>query len=205
MVMPIEKEKKLKYVLEDRLAQKFDDLQVSREDRQPELFDEVAKSIEVLLRAVPDAYNDLMEEKETLNNDLYEEVNKIEQEAANAQDEIYRQAILQNKGFTAQWDYREVYEEIIIGVMQKHGLIPMMRSSRSMLESMPDIPNMVPVEPEVPEELPVQQQQPPPQQPIQPPPQQPVVPQQTPSQLERKPRLLSGLKRRKRESTFEVK
>ena len=62
MVLPAE-DKIIGQTLEDRLAHKFDDLQVAREDHQDGLFDEISKSIEVLMKAVPQAFEDLMRNK----------------------------------------------------------------------------------------------------------------------------------------------
>lgn len=124
MVQPVE-ERLVGRTLEDRLAHKFDDLQMAREDHQADLFDEIAKSIEVLMKAVPRAFEELMGYKQELNDDLDDETQAIEQEASYARDEIHKQAIYQSRGFKAMWDYREVYEEVIMEVMQKYKLIPM--------------------------------------------------------------------------------
>ena len=49
--------------------------------------------------------------------------------------EIHKQAIYQSRGFKAMWDYREVYEEIIMEVMQKYNLIPMRKPHESRLQN----------------------------------------------------------------------
>ena len=151
--------------LEDRLANKFDDLQIAREDHQPDLFDEIAKSIEVLLKALPDAFNELMYEKSELDKDLEEETKFIGRQASMAVDDIDRQAIYQSRGFKAMWEYREVYEEVIMEVLQKYHLIPVRKPQQSSIER----PEFSP--------LPLSQQMPPMQQtqmqPLQSPPVQP--------------------------------
>ena len=134
MVQPVE-EKLVGRTLEDRLAHKFDDLQIAREDHQTALFDEIARSIEVLFKGVPEAHKELMKEKSELDKDLQEELYAIEEEAKIAKDEIHRQSIYNSRGFKAMWDYREVYEEIIIEVMQKYQLIPMRKPIKSHLET----------------------------------------------------------------------
>lgn len=121
--------------MEDRLAHKFDDLQMSREDHQAGLFDQVARSIEVLMKGVPEAHSELIHQKELLDRDLEEETLDIEREASYAKNEIHRDAIYQSRGFKAMWDYREVYEEIIMEVMQKYNLIPMRKPQESQFAS----------------------------------------------------------------------
>jgi len=124
--------------LEDRLTRKFDDLQLARETRNHVAFDEISKSIEVLFKAVPKAHKDLMEEKKTLDEDLEEILGAIEEKAVNALDKITQQAIIENEGFSAQWEYRELYEEIIIELLQKYDLIPMKSPSYAEIESIPE-------------------------------------------------------------------
>jgi len=136
MVRPIEREKNPNHMLEDRLAQKFDDLQIAREEGAAGLFDEIAKSIEVLLRAVPTAYNELQQQKQELDQEIEQVLYQIQLDARSAQDKIYRDAIINRKTDQAEWEYREVYEEIIIDILQKHGLISILRNSRSQLSNM---------------------------------------------------------------------
>ena len=182
MVQPIERERNTKHLLEDRLAQKFDDLQLAREERVPHLFDEIGRSIEVLLRAVPQAYQELAFERQQLDAELEEAIYEIYRQASQAPDPIYRDAIVNNKSSAAEWEYREAYEEIIIDVLQKHGLVTMMRTARSQLESTPQ-----------PQQQPIQNtQQSVPQ------PQQPQQPQQ---QEKHKPHLIS---KKAQKQKFEV-
>ena len=54
--------------IEEKLSEKFDFLQLSREERHPVLFDELVRSIEVLFKAVPNAYNDYIKEKTNSKN-----------------------------------------------------------------------------------------------------------------------------------------
>lgn len=124
MVRPEEEKGLITRTLEDRLADKFDALQSARETREPYLFDEIARSIEILLKAIPDAYIQLTAEKNELNTDLSEEMAHIEQKAESAGDQIWRDATLSNESFVAQWEYREAYEEIIIELMQRWKLVP---------------------------------------------------------------------------------
>jgi len=184
---PVEKQKKPGKYLEDRLQVKFDDLQISREDRQAELFDEVAKSIEVLFRGVPKAHEDLIAEKQSLDEDFENELRDIELEASRARDDIHRNAILQSRGYSAQWEYREVYEEIIMDVMQKHGLIPMLRAHRHQLSTSQETINEMETM-AVPDNIPISVRQNPPQQ-TQPPTQPPSPPQyqQQPPQMQSPP------------------
>ena len=173
MVQPIEREKNTKHTLEERLAQKFDDLQLAREERVPHLFDELERSIEVLLRAVPQAYEDLILERQQLDAELNEAMYQIGMEARQAQDSIHRNAIIDSKSGAVEWEYREALEESIVDILQKHGLITMMRPSRAQLESVQPPQPQQQIQPQTPQN-PIQQQAPqiPPQQPSQPQPQQ---------------------------------
>mgnify|MGYP000144324992 CR=1 FL=1 len=139
MVYPAE-EKIEGRTLEDRLAKKFDALQVARENRNGDLFDELSKSIEVLLIGVPDAHRELMREKEKLDKDLEEELYDIERGASYAKDDIQRQLYKQTEGYKVMWEYREVYEEIIMEVMQKFRLIPLRYIPRSTVEAPKETP-----------------------------------------------------------------
>ena len=121
--------------LEDRLAKKFDELQIARENRNGDLFDELSKSIEVLLLGVPDAHKELKQEKEKLDKDLEDELYNIERSASYAKDPIQSQLYKQTKSYDIMWEYREVYEEIIMEVMQKFRLIPLRYIPRSSIEA----------------------------------------------------------------------
>jgi len=124
MVKPQEEREIALRMLEDRLADKFDLLQMAREQRNHIVFDEIGRSIEVLLRAIPQAYNSLMEQKEVLDGSLNEQLAEIEERAENAPNKIAADSIRSNEAFQAQWDYREVYEEILIDLMQTFKLVP---------------------------------------------------------------------------------
>ena len=113
--------------LEDRLADKFDRLQQAREDKQEDLFDEISRSIEVLLKGVPQAHDDLVHQREELDKDLKDVFKNIEVEANSARDDINRRAIMTASMFKAKWEYREVYEEIIIETLQKYKLLLLRR------------------------------------------------------------------------------
>lgn len=109
--------------LEDRLSHKFDFLQECRENEDPAGFDQVARSIEVLLKGVPKAYDELMSIKEEMEEDLAEEYEDLSREASQARDEISRDIIINRRSGQADWEFRLLYEEEIMDVMQKHDLI----------------------------------------------------------------------------------
>ena len=138
MVRPPEEKSIIGKSLEDRLAEKFDALQISRENKQAFLFDEICKSIEVLLIAVPGAYNQLMSEKKKLNHDKEKIDADIEYRAVNAEDKIKQNYIRSTEGFQAEWEYRETYEEILMEIMTVWSLITI--ESVDYAELIPDIP-----------------------------------------------------------------
>jgi len=121
--MAVATEKIRPITIEDRLAIKFDDLQVAREDRVHDLFDEIVKSIEVLFKALPNAYNELMEEKRKLNIELQKELLALREEANQARDDIDKQKLINEKSYRLHWEYRDIIEEIIMEVMQKNNLV----------------------------------------------------------------------------------
>lgn len=149
--------------LEDRLTRKFDDMQRAREGRQDSLFDELNRSIEVLLKAVPEAFEELMYEKQRLNNELEKEKQDIIYKANSARDEISRDVIFQSGVNKANWEYREVYEEVIIEILQKYDLIPMRRPSGSMIRDYQFQSNEKMQSIEQPQQEQIQQQYTPPQ------------------------------------------
>jgi len=111
--------------LEEGLYKKFGELQIAREDKSPAMFDEIAKSIEVRLIAVPGAHNELMEVKKAMRGILYREKEKILQEASNSIDVINRQKYLNQENYEVEWEFRDIYEEQIMWVMQKYQLVSM--------------------------------------------------------------------------------
>jgi len=123
MAQPEERERTHK-TLEDILLSKFETLQLTRESRNDAVFDEIAKSIEILLRAVPDAYQQLMREKDEMDSELEEELYRVKQKANHAKDQIDADSIFNKESYVVLWEYREVYEELIIDIMQQHNLMP---------------------------------------------------------------------------------
>ena len=155
MVKPQEEKEVGIMMLEDRLAEKFDTLQLAREQRNHIVFDEIARSIEVLLRVIPSAYNLLLQDKATLEQALIEQLDEIEGRAQNAPNKISADSIRNNEAFQAQWDYRELYEEIIIDLMQRFKLVPIRYPMLSEVQAPekeeavePPVPTLVPEPPQ---------------------------------------------------------
>jgi len=131
--------------LENLLLEKFRNLQLAREAGDAQYFDSLSQSIEVLLKANPIAYKDLMAIKEEMQQELEQEYINITNDANKAPDEIYRQHILESRVEEADWLYRITYEETLIEIFQKNNIIGMVSS---------EIPEAVSIEeePEEPEE-----------------------------------------------------
>jgi len=125
--------------LENLLMEKFRELQLAREAGEAEYFDALSQSIEVLLKASPKAYNDLMAIKNEMQKELEEEYINISNDASRAPDEIYRQNILERRVGEADWLFRITYEESLIEVMQKNHIISMISS---------ELPEVIQTEPE---------------------------------------------------------
>ena len=134
--------------LEGRLASKFDDLQIAREIRNPTAFDELGRSIEVLFKGIPKAYEELMKQKEELDEELEGIFQGIQERAEQASDVVYRDAILKNQSYQAEWIYREAYEELIMETLQKFDLIPIKSPKYASIESTPSTSVMQEPEPE---------------------------------------------------------
>jgi len=145
--------------IEEKLSEKFDFLQLSREERHSELFDELVRSIEVLFKAVPSAYNDFITQREVMDKELEKELISIEKRAMLAQDKISEDAVRSDKSYDARWEYREVLEEIIIEIMQKHGLVILQQKTFGEVEPIVEVETLeeeelVPEEEEEPPEPP---------------------------------------------------
>jgi hypothetical protein len=185
MVLPPELEKRNHNAktLEQQLTEKFFYLQTAREERynagSDVVFDEVSKSIETLLRAIPEAFNSLVSKRSELDSAFEEERSQIYAKASQAPDDITKDFIWNQQLDAAKWEYRELYEELIIDVLQEFQLIHMMR------------PPQVAV-------IPSQQQEPQQQEPIQQSIQQsaPEQPSQQPPEPQGKRRLSFALSKR---------
>ena len=110
--------------LENRLAYKFDLLQRAREEQDGNMFDSFAQSIEVLLRARKDVYDDLMIIKSRMVENLKQSYAYIDQQARNAPNVITGEAIVKQYTEEVDWQFREDYEEVLIDIMAKYDLIP---------------------------------------------------------------------------------
>lgn len=138
MVLPKEREMNSE-TLEEGLYRKFGELQIAREDKSSVMFDEIAKSIEVRLIAVPMAHQELMGVKESMLTILYQERCKISQKSENSIDVINRQKYLNEENYEVEWEFRDIYEEQIMWVMQKYHLVAMTSPMYGMLDSMKDV------------------------------------------------------------------
>jgi len=109
--------------LENLLMEKFRVLQLCREEGDADVFDSVSQSIEILLKASPYAYADLMKIKQEMQKELEEEYKNIESDANKTQDEIYRKHLIDSRVEEAEWIYRITYEEVLVEIFQKNQLI----------------------------------------------------------------------------------
>ena len=162
MVLPTELRTKGPKTLEERLADKFDYLQIAREEKSIDgsdvAFDEIAKSMEILLKGLPEAHEQLMLRKKELDDAFIEERDNIVADANNARDDIQRDFIYSRRLESAKWDYREIYEEMIMDIMQEYQLVDMKRpTSVSVVPSQTQPPiqtTSTPVEQKQPESQP---------------------------------------------------
>lgn len=119
-----EKKKEMFRKLEDRLADKFDLLQLAREQGMGDLFDQYSRSLEVLLTAHPRAYQEFNAEKDEMVADLnraYEQIRSMMEKAPDALTRDHFARTNQNK---VDWEFRNLYEETMMGILSKYNLIP---------------------------------------------------------------------------------
>jgi len=187
--MAIEATKERATTLEERLTLKFDELQEAREDNNLGLFDEIAKSIEILFKGLPTAYNMLMQAKNELEQQVTIAKNETLMKANQAQDEISKQHIIKKEFYDLEQEQRDLYEEIIMEVLQRYNLILFKSISTPESYAPYEEPELIPEQSEQSEQQPVQYV-----------PEEQPVPEQVPEpvQQEKKPRLL------KRKESFDV-
>ena len=124
--------------LEDRLADKFDQLQQAREMADGDGFDETCHSMEILFKGIPQAYEVLMEEKQEMDADLEKIFAEIEAKANTLIQDPTRQAYMNHEKAMANWEYRETYEELLIDIMREFSLIPMRYTTYADMQSTSD-------------------------------------------------------------------
>ena len=113
--------------VEEVMWEKINAMQDAREFGDGEQFDEITNSLEKLFRAFPKALNELIEAQEQLEQVLYQEKLRVIAEANQAPDVITREKFIGDESLSLEWEYRNLYEEAILDIMQKHDLIPMSR------------------------------------------------------------------------------
>jgi len=158
MVIPVEEKGESNRTLEDRLADKFDTLQLAREQRNHQVFDEIVRSIEILFKAIPDLYEQYRTEKDEMDVDKEALVMEIEEKASNAPDRISAQYIRNVEGFQVEWDYREALEEYLMELMSNWKLVVTKQEDYAYIEPVKkeikkpepiDIAPPTPIEPEL--------------------------------------------------------
>jgi len=116
---------KREVLVRERFLQKFDLLQLAREEGNGKVFDEVARSIEVLLMLVPNAHDEFLLFKKELDEELNKGLNKIGYEASYAKDRIDEAKIRNDNSEALKWEYREVLEEETMHILFKYNLVSM--------------------------------------------------------------------------------
>ena len=125
MVKPIQNRRADAKTLDERLADKFDLMQIAREEHNAALFDEFSKSIEILLKGTPRAYQEYNATKQSMVNDLNEQYQSIEAKVNNAPDALTRDHMGRSLLSNAEWTFRETLEEVLMELFEKYDLIPM--------------------------------------------------------------------------------
>lgn len=113
--------------LEQRIIEKFDHMQVCRESRNQEgageMFDELLRSVELLITGLDDANKFFSEKKKKLDEMFKEEKKKIETKLVHAQDEIVRQVIWGKEMTDLSWEYRDLLESLLMETINKFGIM----------------------------------------------------------------------------------
>lgn len=121
MVFPREPELiTMERLLTRRIEKVFD----AMDEGNASLFDEITDEIEMLIKLVPPIYNDLMEMKQGLIEEMKESVGRISEISNLARDDIYRQRFLVGESSAIEWDFRKDYVQAIFDIMGKYQLIP---------------------------------------------------------------------------------
>lgn len=121
MVFPREPELiSMERLLTRRIEKLFD----AMDDGNNNLFDEITDEIEMLIKLVPPIYNELMEEKQKLIEDMKQAVASMAEVSNLARDDIYRQRFLVGETNGIEWDFRKDYMQVIFDIMGKYQLIP---------------------------------------------------------------------------------
>jgi len=137
MVKPINSEMFGIKTLEERIAERFDDLQHAREEQDGPSFDALVRTIEVLLMGRPEVYQELMYYKNDLGTALKSRYQEIQKAADNAEDIVQHDAILKKYGQEAEWSFRERYEEIMMQMMTKGNLVVYTNPPRVRIQQQP--------------------------------------------------------------------
>ena len=151
MVVPIEEKGESNRTLEDRLADKFDELQVAREQREHQLFDEIVRSIEILFKAVPEMYEQYKKEKEDMDADKEILDMELSDKVKNAPDRISANYLMNIESFQIEWDYREMLEEYLMELMSNWKLVVTKQEDYAFIEPVKkeiEKPVPIPTEPE---------------------------------------------------------
>ena len=113
--------------LEQRILEKFDKMQVCRENRDQEgageLFDELSRSVELLMTGLKEANAFFSEKKKSIDSAFKEEQKKIESKLKSAQDDISRQIIWNTELVKLLWEYRDILESLTMETINKFGLV----------------------------------------------------------------------------------
>ena len=89
------------------------------------IFDEIIESLEMLLKLKPTLYNELMQFKSGLMNEMQHVLQQVEQLASNARNQIQKRVFLEGEVSVIEWDVRKDYFDKIIEIMGNNQLIPM--------------------------------------------------------------------------------
>ena len=121
MVFPKEPEL---MTMEKLLTRRIEKLFDAMDDGNNNLFDEITDEIEMLIRLVPPIYNEMMEEKQKLIDDMKRAVSSMAEVSNLARDDIYRQRFLVGETAGIEWDFRKDYMQVIFDIMGKYQLMP---------------------------------------------------------------------------------
>jgi len=119
----------------DRFIEKFDLLQLSREEHQSEVFDELAHSIEVLLLLKPKAHDEFIRIKTEMDKKLEIELKNIDYRASQKDDVISEETYKNTNKDDLMWDYRELLEVEIMTILYKYGLVSINNKSQGVEKS----------------------------------------------------------------------
>jgi len=109
--------------LEEKVSEIYFDMQIAREESMYIMFNQLARSIELLLLFKPKAHKELMEKKSKIEADMDEAKSRLLDNVLKASDSISKK-LIEDKGNSAIDNaFMNDYEEALVKILVKHNIM----------------------------------------------------------------------------------